>query len=93
MLVITWTERWIGRGGPIAWSSRSPDLITLDFFLWDYVRNTVYQLKINDFQHLKAHIKNTVAKVIPNMLQAMWNEAEYCLDICHAIKEAHTKIY
>jgi hypothetical protein len=27
------------------------------------------------------------------MLQAMWNEAEYCLDICHAIKEAHTKIY
>jgi hypothetical protein len=26
--------RWIGRGKPIAWSSTSPDLTPLDFFLW-----------------------------------------------------------
>jgi hypothetical protein len=25
--------RWIGRGGPIAWPSRSPDLNPLDFYL------------------------------------------------------------
>ena len=28
---------WIGRGGPIAWHMRSPDLTPLDFFLWGYV--------------------------------------------------------
>ena len=26
-------ERWIGRGDPLAWPSRSPDLISLDHFL------------------------------------------------------------
>jgi hypothetical protein len=29
----------------------------------------------------------------PNMLQAMQNEVEYHLDICHATKQAHTEIY
>jgi hypothetical protein len=27
------------------------------------------------------------------MLQAMWNEVEYCLDICCATEGAHIKIY
>jgi hypothetical protein len=26
--------RWIGRGGPLAWPARSPNLNPLDFFLW-----------------------------------------------------------
>ncbi|EFN72427.1 hypothetical protein EAG_03551, partial [Camponotus floridanus] len=30
-------HRWIGRGGPIAWPARSPDLTSPDFFLWGYV--------------------------------------------------------
>jgi hypothetical protein len=28
---------WTGRGGPIAWPPRSPDLNLLDFFLWGYL--------------------------------------------------------
>jgi len=27
-------DGWIGRGGPIPWPPRSPDLSPLDFFLW-----------------------------------------------------------
>lgn len=34
--------QWIGRGGPILWPPRSPDLSPLDFFLWGYVKDTVY---------------------------------------------------
>jgi hypothetical protein len=26
--------RWVGRHGPKPWSSRSPDIMPLDFFLW-----------------------------------------------------------
>ena len=26
-------NRWIGRGGPVPWPPRSPDLTPLDFFL------------------------------------------------------------
>jgi hypothetical protein len=86
--------RWIGRGGQIAWPPRLPDLAPLDLFLRGYVKHIVYQVKIiNDLQHLKARIRDAVATVTPNMLQAMWNEAEYCLDICRATKEAHTEIY
>jgi hypothetical protein len=34
-----------------------------------------------------------VATVTPNVLQAMWNEVEYRLDICHATKKTNTEIY
>jgi hypothetical protein len=85
--------RWIGRGGPIGWTPRSPDLDPLIFFLWGYVKNIVYRVKINDPQHLKTCVKNAVATVTPNMLQATWNEVEYRLDICRATKGAHIEIY
>jgi hypothetical protein len=81
--------RWIGRGALIAWPPRSPDLTPLDFFFWGYVKNIVYQVKINDLQHLKGRIRDAVATVTPNMLQATWNEVEYRLDICRATKEDH----
>jgi hypothetical protein len=57
------------------------------------VKNIVYQVKINDLQHLKAHIRDAVAMVTPNMLQAMWNEVKYCLDICRATEGAHVESY
>jgi hypothetical protein len=87
------TGRWIDRGGTIAWPPRSPDLTPLDFFLRGDVKNTVYQVKINDLQHLKARIRDTVAMVIPNMFQLTWNEVQYHLDICCATKGAHIEIY
>jgi hypothetical protein len=34
------------------------------------VKNVVYQVKINELQHLKARIRDAVATVTPNMLQA-----------------------
>lgn len=35
-------NRWIGRGGPIAWPARSPDLTPLDFFVWGRMKTLVY---------------------------------------------------
>ncbi|XP_066600036.1 histone-lysine N-methyltransferase SETMAR-like [Prorops nasuta] len=34
-------DRWMGRGGPITWPARSPDLTPLDFFLWGHIKNLV----------------------------------------------------
>ena len=45
--------RWIGRGGPISWPRRSPDLTPLDFFLWEYIKTKVYKTKVNDISNLK----------------------------------------
>jgi hypothetical protein len=82
-----------GRSGPVAWPSRSPDLTPLDFLLCGYVKNIVYQDKINDLQHLKALIRDAVATVTPDMLQETWNEIEYRLDICRGTRGAHIEIY
>lgn len=35
-------ERWVGRGGPIQWPPRSPDLTVIDYFLWGRVKGLVY---------------------------------------------------
>jgi hypothetical protein len=61
--------------------------------LWGYVKNIVYQVKINGLQHLKARTRDAVGTVTPNMLQTTWNQVEYRLDICRATKGAHTEIY
>ena len=49
-------DAWIGRDGPIPWPPRSPDFSPLDFFLWGYIKNTVYAEKIRNIQHLQDRI-------------------------------------
>lgn len=39
----TFSNRWIGRESPIPWPPRLPDITPLDFFLWEYVKDIVYQ--------------------------------------------------
>ncbi|KAJ8893412.1 hypothetical protein PR048_006003 [Dryococelus australis] len=34
---------WIGRGGPISWPARSPDLTPLDYFLWGHIKDVIYE--------------------------------------------------
>jgi hypothetical protein len=43
--------------------------------------------------HYAKKKRDVVAMVIPNMLQATWNEVEYRLDICRPTKGAHIEIY
>jgi hypothetical protein len=45
--------KWIGRRGPITWPPKSPDLTPLDFFLWGYIKDFVYQKKVQDVAKLR----------------------------------------
>lgn len=36
-------NKWIGRGGPIPWPARSPDLTPMDFYVWGHMKSIVYQ--------------------------------------------------
>lgn len=49
-------NRWVGRGGPQAWPPRSPDLNSLDFFLWGHLKALVYNTPINNLEDLKDRI-------------------------------------
>lgn len=51
-------ERWIGRGGPVPWPPRSPDLTPLDFFLWGRVKDLVYNDESTSSEDLRNRIVN-----------------------------------
>ena len=89
-------QRWCGRGGGQgwrAWPPRSPDLTPLDFFLWGYVKDKVYGVKINDLAHLKARITEAINSVTPDMLGRVWDELEYRLDVCRATNGSHIELH
>ena len=44
----TFPDRLIGYDGPIPWLPRFPDITPLNFFLWGYVKDIVYQTKVRD---------------------------------------------
>ncbi|GFW71448.1 DUF4817 domain-containing protein [Trichonephila clavipes] len=49
-------ERWIGRGGPVHWPPRSPDLSCLDYFFWGQMKSLVYETPVNSAEELVARI-------------------------------------
>lgn len=59
---------WIGRGGPVAWPPRSPDLTPLDFFLWGYVKNCVYAVECRTREQMVDRINAAFNSITPEML-------------------------
>ena len=59
--VSTWMtafgNRWIGRGGSIAWPSRSTDLRPFDFYFWGYMKTLVYETPVETELDLVARIQ------------------------------------
>ena len=55
-MATTYPGRWIGRGRPVAWPPRSPDLTPLDFFLWGHIKSLVYETPVPGEETLLARI-------------------------------------
>ena len=82
-------ERWIGRGGPAAWPPRSPDINSLDFFLWGYVKIEVFK----SLQHLKGRITQAFAQVTVLMLDKTWKELLRRLKMLTDNRGSHVEVY
>jgi hypothetical protein len=82
--------RWIGCGGPITWPPRSPDITPLDFFLWRYVKDRVYATLVPDIATLRTRI--ALEEFDDAMLQRVWMELEYRLDVLRATKGTHVEV-
>lgn len=82
-------ERWIGRDGPIPWPPRSPDITPLDFFLWGYVKDIVYEHGVRDINDLKGRIANAIEGINEEMLRRTWNEIDYRLNLLRAVNGGH----
>jgi hypothetical protein len=57
----------MGRGGPIPWPARSPDLTPLDFWLWGYLKGIVYAQSPKTIPDLKQAISDAISD-IPNQM-------------------------
>lgn len=64
-------NRWIGRGGPVAWPARSPDLTPLDFFFWGTMKDLVYASPVESEEDLVGRIVDSAALIteMPNVFE------------------------
>lgn len=61
-----YNDKWIGRGGPINWAPRSPDLNPCDFCIWGYLKSLVYAVPIETRNQLWQRIQNACNEIRNN---------------------------
>jgi hypothetical protein len=61
---------------------RSPDLTPMEFFLWGYVKNIVYQDKTANPQIPHHHITEVTATVTKVTFVNTWHKIKYHFDVC-----------
>jgi len=78
-------DRWIGRGGPIAWPARSPDLNVLDYFVWGYIKASVEHLRDGTQDQVRNAIIAAFQTITPNMAhratRQICRRAQLCLEM------------
>lgn len=77
-----YAERWIGRGGPVIWPPRSPDLTSLDFFLWGYIKDVVFARRPTTREDMIERIRATCAAINRNTLLNTVRSFERRLQLC-----------
>jgi len=64
-------QRVIPRFGDVPWPPHSPDRTAPDFFLWGYLTSKVYSNRPTDLHTLKGNIREEIAKLSEETLQAV----------------------
>ena len=87
--------RWVGRAAATdntfcTWPPRSPDLTVCDFFLWGFVTDNVYVLPLpKTLPELWERINTAIGNVTQDVLENVWREWKYRLDICRVTRGEH----
>jgi len=86
---------WIGHAGQKTRRSasgppRSPDLTICDCFLWAYVKDRVYVPPLPaTMDELQERITAAVNLVTQDMLQRVWSELDYRINVCRVTRGGH----
>lgn len=72
---------WLGMGRTVEFL-RSPDLTPLDFFLWGYLKNIIYQVEPTTPENMKCHIMETLQQLGTATLQRVENSFQNQLNLC-----------
>jgi hypothetical protein len=63
----TFLNRWIGKDGLTPWPPKSPDITSLHFFLWGYVKDKLFSTPVPDITSLKERITDAFATITEDM--------------------------
>ncbi|KYM96625.1 hypothetical protein ALC62_12672 [Cyphomyrmex costatus] len=86
-----YSHRWIGRGGPVAWPPRSPDMNPLDFYLWGHVKSIVYTNAPNNIVDLRHRIIRAFQEIRtdPHVFQRVRNSFDRRIRACIRAEDGH----
>ena len=82
-------NNWIGRGGPVSWPPRSPDLTPCDFFLWGHIKSKVYDTPLTSAEELKTRIRAAVRSIRPETLRKVWENTKLRLNYVSNVGGGH----
>ena len=82
-------DRWIGRGSPIRWAPRSPDLTPLDFYLWGHPKNNIYKSPTKDMDELKRRINKEINSISKETLSDVFSNIVKRMDLCISVDGNH----
>jgi hypothetical protein len=93
-------QRWIGHASNgdnnlLPWPPRSPDLTPCDFFLWGFVRDSVYVPPLSTpIQEFSGRMTHALQAITADMLHWVWDEIDCHVDLCyvtqgHALKDCN----
>ena len=67
----------------LSWPPSSPDETPCGFFIWGYVKVQVYVPPLPaSISELKEQIRTAIETITADMLQTVWNEIDYRVDVC-----------
>ena len=78
-------NRWLGRGGPVPWPPRLPDLTPLDYYVWGHMKTLVYESKVDSRTALRDRIFAAAEQIrnhpdsIASAIRSLLIRAEKCL--------------
>jgi hypothetical protein len=81
----------ISRFGDVPWPPRSPDLSAPGFFLWRYLKSKVYSNRPTDLHALKENLREEIAKLSEETLQAVMRSFLTHVQLCIEEGGGHLK--
>lgn len=73
---------WMGTTGPVAWPARSPDLNPLDYYLWGYLKNKVYDRQVRRIEEINGRMLETLGAIEPQTIRAAVQEMDIRTALC-----------
>lgn len=86
---VIFPDRWIGRGGPVSWPPRSPDLTCLDYYLWGRIREIVYVNPPTTRENMIERIREACGRISRDELQSVHNGFQRRLQTCIDARGQH----